>query len=224
MNRIVMNVCVAAAVALTIAAAVVQGRLANRWDKPADLTAAAERLKAFQQDVGPWRAAGSYKLTPQVTSTLQCAGYIYRRYVNANTGEAVVLAVLVGPPGPISVHTPEICYSGADYTQMGERQAVSLGNEGSNQSAWLTQFQARDLGGEALRVYYAWSDGRTWTAAEQPRVAFAGQSLLYKFQLAVQMPAGAAPDAGDPGKAFLNALLPALRSATAAGEAAANAP
>ena len=100
-----------------------------------------------------------------------------------------MLAVIVGPPGPISVHTPEICYSGAEYTQIGERQAVFLGDGGAKQSAWLTQFPRTTSRGMAC-VYYAWSDGGNWKAADQPRVSFAGRPLLYKFQLAVQMPAG----------------------------------
>ena len=45
----------------------------------------------------------------------QIDGYLSRTYTNQGTGATVSLLIVGGKPGPISVHTPDICFSGAGY-------------------------------------------------------------------------------------------------------------
>ena len=57
---------------------------------------------------------------------LECTGNIVRTYENQRTGEVVSVFVIVGPAGPIAVHTPEICYSSQNYKSRDTRQQVAI--------------------------------------------------------------------------------------------------
>ena len=58
------------------------------------------------------------------------------------TGATVDLAIIVGPGGPISVHTPEICYSSRAYSIEEPRRRMQLSDgDGHKHSFWNTDFQ-----------------------------------------------------------------------------------
>jgi hypothetical protein len=198
----------------TIASGVIHGRLTNRWGTPVDLANAGKRLQEFPAEFGDWKLAEDRPLTEPIRKVLQCAGYVSRIYTHESTGQAVHMVLLVGPPGPTSVHIPEVCYSSQDYRQQGPREAVEIsGKAGSaTGSFWSLRLQPNGLEAAPLQSYYAWSDGGKWQAAQNPRFTFGGKKLLYKLQLA-----SAAPPTGtkkpesatqpDAGKLFLQSLL-----------------
>jgi hypothetical protein len=214
---------VALVAALLLVSGILQGRMTNRWDRPANLKTAAARLEQFASDIGPWKLQKKVEMDPGAVEMLQCEGYLDRVYVNSETGQTASLAVIVGPPGPIAVHTPDICYSGAGYTSLGPRQLVELVQANktaeskqtlekgpAKETAWLQKLRSNDVRREELHVYYGWSDGGRWDAAANPRVTFAGRPLLYKFQLAVNQTTSAGTTDSDSGKEFLEFFLPAI--------------
>jgi len=139
---------------------------------------------------------------------LSCAGYVNRKYVDRETGDVVSLAIYVGPPGPIAVHTPEVCYSSRDYTAEGARKRVDF--PGSNEighTLWNTRFRSNNAIGERLSVYYGWLADDAWTAAESPRFAYAGSPMLFKLQIAAPVPPADAAEQKDPCRAFLQELM-----------------
>ena len=112
-----------------------------------------------------------------------------RQYENRKTGEIVTVAVLLGPAGPISVHTPDVCYSSQDYTVLGAPEQTRFGGgEGSQDELWSTSLRSTSLTAGNLRVYYGWSTGGPWSAPGDARFAFAGQPYLYKIQVAGPLP------------------------------------
>src|SRR5512140_3244808 len=111
MRALVTALAVVLVAGLTIFSGYLQGRLRNRWGTPADLVAAAKLLEATPTEFGRWKLEKQTPLSENVARLLECAGYISGNYVDQATGEVVSVVVLLGPPGPISVHTPEICYS-----------------------------------------------------------------------------------------------------------------
>ena len=196
---------------LTAIATGLHGHWTNRWDEPFDLLQAAEKLDAVPTECGDWKMEASSDLDKGTLRMLQCAGYISRTYVNTATQASVNVAILVGPPGPISVHTPDICYSSQAYKITDKRKPKKIsGRDRPDERFWAMTFQPKAIGSRPLRVYYAWSDGGTWVAQKDGRYAFAGRTHLFKIQLAAKLPYDTGKNAEDPCEEFLQAFLPQL--------------
>src|SRR5262245_60006979 len=112
MNRIAPLICFFIIAACIYGMGQVQGQLTNRWGLQAETRLAAERLQvALPKEVGSWRLRHEDQFSPSVIRILQCPTHISRAYEHLQTGDTANVAVIVGPPGPTSVHTAEICYS-----------------------------------------------------------------------------------------------------------------
>lgn len=197
----------------TVGVGWVQGRLSNRWGLRQDAEQAAERLRPrLPDEVGNWRLRSDDKLPAPVQRILQCPAYITRVYEHQQTGDVVNVAVLLGPPGPISVHTPEVCYSSREFTPDGERHRVTISTTDNRRHVlWHLPLKANNLDASSLRVFYGWSTGSVWGAAEHPRFSYGGLPHLYKLQVAVtDHPASTAIDF-DAGQDFLECFLPQLQ-------------
>jgi flagellin-like protein len=203
------------AVAITLAAGAIHGRLTNRWGLSENAVAAGRRLEELPSQFGPsgrWQLQASEELDATSIAMLQPAGYILRRYRNQETGDSVQMVVLLGQPAPISVHTPEICYSSRNYDIREDREEESFVDaKGKEHQFWGLTFRSHSLNADILRVYYGWSTGSRWVAATHPRMSFARQPYLYKIQLAGYLPPSADPKTADPCRQFIEDLLPALK-------------
>lgn len=212
MKRLYILLGVVLAVALTVSSGVLQGRMRNRWGPSPDTLRAADKLAEVSPQFGDWRLRSSGKLGDTSEKMLECAGYFIRNYQNQATGDLVSVTLLLGPPGPISVHTPEICFPSRNYKVLGKREQVAIhGADGGDDQFWALGYKANNLRGDMLRVYYAWSPGNRWSATGDPRFKYAGQPYLYKIQLSAPLPAGADLQADDPCKKFLEDFLPVAR-------------
>ncbi len=213
---IVLGLAVVAA--LTLLGGAIQGRLRYRWGPPEALRAAVvDKLEKVPAAFGGlqndrWQLKSSGVLADDTLEMLECWGYILRTYENRRTGKVVSVTVLVGPVGPISVHSPEICYSSQNYVKRDERQQVAIqsGAEQDDQF-WALTFKTKTLREGLLRVYYAWTANDHWSAPENARYAFLGSPYLYKIQLATELPAGSDLKKDDACRDFLRDFLPVLR-------------
>src|SRR5579863_4164034 len=106
-------------IALTILSGVVSGVLSNRWGAPARAQLSAAKLADLPDEFGDWQLQSELPIDKDVLEILQCVGNVHKIYRNRETGQLVNVVLLLGPPGPISAHTPEICYSTRDYEQLG---------------------------------------------------------------------------------------------------------
>src|SRR5689334_615343 len=103
------------------------GRISNRWGVQDALGEAAEQLRQpLPTQLGNWRLLMDRPLTAEVLQMLHCPAHVCRTYTNDQTGGSITVAVMIGPPGPISVHTPEVCYSSQDFQVMSGRTAVRI--------------------------------------------------------------------------------------------------
>jgi len=200
-------------VALTLASGLLHGQLRQRWGQNARLLAEARDLAQLPLALPGWRFQEARDMSPEALEMLQCPGYIQRVYVNESTGQAVNLAVLVGPAGPMAVHTPEICYSSREYSILQSRQrAVFPAGPSQDDELWTLTLGSPGVHGGQVRVYYGWSDGGAWLAPEQPRFSLAGRPYLYKLQLATILPRHGQSDGGnDPCAQLLEEFLPVFR-------------
>jgi hypothetical protein len=209
MRRLNFTLALAFFVAGTLASGWLHGRMTNRWGQAEVLQRAASKLGSeLPARLGPWQLVKSYELEQSVASALQCVGYLHGAYTNDQTGDTVVVAVIAGPGGRISVHTPEICYSAQDYELIGDRQQLAIHGEAEElHTFWQLAANSRVPVRPDLRVLYGWSAGGSWQAVAGPRFAFAGLPLLYKLQLAGPPQAGQADPTFDPCQDFLARLL-----------------
>jgi hypothetical protein len=200
-------------VAMTITSGAVAGALNNRWGAPASLSAAAGRFANFPDQFGPWQLEKSEPFIPAVAEILECAASTSRVYRHRETGDAIQVAMHVGPPGPTSVHTPDVCLSSQDFEQVTapERIQILSGSQGGG-SFWKTNFRARTLDGSAAHLIYGWSTGQGWMAAQRPRLEFVGHRLLYKIQVASRFNGHDDDDRQSVYREFLEELLPRLAS------------
>lgn len=161
----------------------IHGHLTQRWGAGDELVRAAEVVEAFPESFGPWRLEKSETMPSRVVETLQCAGYVTREYQNTETTERVQMFVIVGPPGPTAVHTPEICYSSRDYEIKAEKKKVTLKEHEGADSFWSVLLSSRRPGAADRHVYYAWTTDECWHASEAPRYEYGGGHYLYKIQV-----------------------------------------
>jgi hypothetical protein len=184
---------IATLLVITVLSGLVHGVLDGRWAVGSDPAVAAARLPELPEKVGPWTLVGEQDLSPAAARVLQCYGYQVREYWNPVTGDRVNVAILFGPRGPIAVHTPEICYSSIGTTLLGDRVVKSLEIDGQSEQFWSVQFANDGDPAAAIEVWYGWSDGGPWLAAEQPR--FWLTDRLYKIQIAGKAGVAGAPPA-----------------------------
>jgi hypothetical protein len=207
-----LGLALATVAVLTVFSGIWEGRISHRWGAAPATLAAAKELGATPKDFGDWRLQSSSALDKSALEMLQCAGHFVRNYVNKRTGEVVVVVVIVGPAGPTSVHRPEICLSSRNYTMRGDRRPLSVrGPDGATDQFWSADFQSTGVGGELLRVCYAWSLGDRWTAPDDARFAFAGNPYLYKIQASTLMRAGENSPEDTSLSQFLRAFAAAAR-------------
>ena len=214
MKRLWFAVAVVLAVGLTILSGVLHGRASNRWGPVADTLAAANKLKEIPNEFGDWRLQSSEELDKTSLDMLQPAAYLVNRYQNRQTGDVVDMFLLLGPPGPVSVHTPEVCFGTKNYKSRGERQKVAIrGSAGGDDEFWALDFKTISLRGDLLRTYYAWSPGDRWQALKDARFWSAGLPYLYKIQLSCLLPPGTTDpqSSDDPCRKFLQDFVPVAK-------------
>src|SRR5260370_19734433 len=87
----------------------VYGLWTGRWNDSNELAAATARLDRVPMNFGNWKGE-ALELEPKVLEQAGFSGYVLRRYENTRTKAVVSLLVACGRSGPLSVHTPEVCY------------------------------------------------------------------------------------------------------------------
>jgi hypothetical protein len=134
----------------------------------------------------------------------------YRR----GPGDPVLSAlVLCGLAGPISVHTPDVCYRGAGYELAAPpaRHRIERGEGQEPAWFWVGDFEQRGVPApRRLRIFWGWNAGGGWKAADSARFEFAGAPVLLKLYVIREMSHGGEPLEKDPARGLLRELLAAL--------------
>jgi hypothetical protein len=189
---------------------VVDGLWTDRWIAAEEPRAAAAKLAALPMTFGDWDGRAK-KLDDRTLALAEATGYVRRQYVNRRTGNTVALLILCGRPGPLSVHSPEICYDGSGYEEVGGRTKYTE-PETPAAEFWVYRFRKRDSAIPMyLRVLYSWGAAGAWRAVETPRLAFARQPLLYKMYVVRELTDPDEPLKDDPALDFIRILLPQLQ-------------
>jgi hypothetical protein len=201
---------VVAVLAAFAVSGVVSGVWSQRWAPAMDAEAA--RLATRLPDlVGEWDGR-TLAVPPSELQAARADAICRTTYVHRTTGRSATALLLCGRPGPVATHTPDVCLPGAGFMQVGSRRLHDVPDTTDAQFARLW-FQKDAAVPMPISVYFGWNDGRRWSAPENPRVAFAGQPVLFKLYVACAREPGADPDAADPAAELLQQLLPHLKLA-----------
>lgn len=206
----------AVAVAVIAVAGLLHGRMTDRWSKSTDVADAVGRLGRIPAEIGG-RKGAAVELDPEALKRGGIDGYYARRFADPRGGPAVSVLVVCGRPGPISVHTPDICYAGAGYLQTGPADRESLAPAATNPAADLARavfVKSAALTASDLQISWSWFDGRSWQAPTNPRLTFAPRKALYKLYLIREL--SSKSDVG-PISPFERDALAALQTALASG-------
>ena len=141
-------------------------------------------------------------------------GFISRGYKNDATGKSVSLLLMCGRPGPVSVHTPEICYPGAGFELIQTHPSeVRVGAEPVG-NFLKADFERREaIPADRLRIYWSWNASGTWTVPENPRFVFAPHPVVYKLYLISTVDKDREQSTDNEMMDFLSQLLPELQNA-----------
>jgi hypothetical protein len=199
----------AAALGLLLVGGLVHGFWTGRWTTSEAATEAAARLRQIPLTVGDWQGEN---LDVKTRETEAITGRLYRRYVNRSNGSQVTIVLVCGLPGPVSIHTPDVCYRAGGFN-VGPPVKVRVngepsGPEGEFWSADLDKTTATDQFRQ--RIYWSWSATGVWTAPDDPRGEFPNQPVLYKLYAVRDLAAGDKPRDDDPCAELLRQLQPQL--------------
>jgi hypothetical protein len=198
------------AIVAVLGTGVVHGLWTDRWKVGEAPAAAAARLTKVSFTLDDWEGE-PLDAAPTLGDAL--AGHLYRRYVNRQSGQSVVVAVFCGRPGPIAVHTPDVCYAGGGY-DVGTpvRHTVSPGAQTPPAELKTAQlFKTRSSDRSQLRIFWSWSADGNWTAPDNPRFTFARRPFLYKLYVIRETSSGGQSLDSEPCLELLQLLLPELQ-------------
>src|SRR5690348_14337503 len=100
-----------AAVVLVVACGVVHGFWTGRWSGITNTDVAAH-LAQVPLDVGDWQG---HDLEADARLKDGMAAVLYRSYVHRQSRETVTVYLVCGRPGPVAVHTPDVCYAASGF-------------------------------------------------------------------------------------------------------------
>src|SRR5262249_10080915 len=202
----------AIAIIAVLLCGVVHGFWTDRWGVAGKPAEAAARLTEIATELEDWQ---SRDLDLDQRQLGPVSGYLHRRYVNRRTGDAVTLFMICGRPGPISIHTPDVCYSANGFeVATPVKYAAPSDSSLPGEEFWTAGLQKKKATEQTnLRIFWAWNATGSWMAADNPRVTFARQPFLYKLYLLHELATPEQPLEEDPSIDFMRLLLPELRRA-----------
>jgi hypothetical protein len=187
------------------------GRWTRRWATPYAIEAGVAALRRVPLTLGDWRGR-PFELGREQLAVAEIDGYVARRYTDVR-GVALTLLLVFGRPGPIAVHTPDVCYAGAGFesTEPPAERTLRLGPDGRVARFRYAAFgKTNSVAPVYLHIYWAWSSDGTWEAPDDPRLTFASRQALYKLYVISETATAERRPEDDPSLTFLQTLLPEL--------------
>jgi len=199
---------------IVVGSGVIHGLIIDRWGSSEDLSRAVASLQKVPAEFGNWESQES-TISERELEVGEIDGYLSRIYTNRADGSRVSMMIVCGRPGPISVHTPDICFKGAGFqiVKQPERHHIASTPESSETGdAFFADFtKPVNAAAQNLRVFWTWSDGSQFFAPDSPRLAFAGNRFLYKIYLTRTIERVGDPPETDQCVSFFRLAMPVLQ-------------
>lgn len=213
------------AVAILVVAGAIERKIRQARSRSAPVAEGVLRLEQVPMRFGSW-IGRDIPMDPVILRVAECAGYRNREYVNSINGRTVELGIMVGLPGPMAEHTPEVCFPALGFTLVKK----------SFQRVPAATFLGRGVPGELasmefvnpnqqrpLCVWHSWFDGKEWVRPDYSRLSLTNRDLLFRLQVSgFQVPDPFSDDGSkniDPAEEFLKDALPELTKVLTTKEA-----
>jgi hypothetical protein len=199
-------------ISAVVATGAVHGLWTDRWGLAEEPATAPARLEQIPLSLPDWEGqtidSGKINLDG-------ATGCLHRHYVHHRTGKEVTVFLVCGRPGPVSIHTPDVCYAGSGYEVLSQtKYAPTLGPTAPGAEFHTGQFRQRRAADQTyLRIFWAWSATGDWSAPNDPRFAFARYPALFKLYLIRELTVPDEPLEDDPSVELMRQLLPEMRRA-----------
>jgi hypothetical protein len=200
------------AFALLVGSGLVHGRLTDRWGISNELIEAVARLDEVPRSIGDWESRDVAMDRKQIERA-EIRGYLARCYRNVRDGREATILLVCGRPGPIAVHTPDVCYEGAGY-EAGSPPVPGTVGTGDGRAEFLkVRFSKTGVAvPEGLDIVWAWNARGIWEVPANPRIGFASYRALYKVYVIAKRDGVGAASPREPAidEDFAGLILPAI--------------
>jgi hypothetical protein len=187
------------------------------WHTAPALAEAVAQIRQVPLILGGWRGQ-PLELDAADLANAGYAGCLWRRYEDSGSGTVVSMLLMCGRPGPVSVHTPEVCYGGIGYEKIADPVQVKLAALAPAKPAvfWQADFaKPKQANGQHLRIYWSWYAGECWQAVDNPRLTFMNRPVLYKLYVVCEITPADATKKTEACTEFMKVLLPELEKCLA---------
>jgi hypothetical protein len=150
-----------------------------------EATLVQAKLDALPMTIGDWKAEAS-TIPPKQLVVAEAQAHLSRIYTNAKSRSSINVMLLYGEPGPLGAHTPETCYAGAGFKQLGTPSVKSVA--GRSADYWSGNFETGGDVTSTVNVNWTWGTDGVWKASDNPRFDFAGQTAIFKLYITRTLP------------------------------------
>ena len=167
---------------LIMASGLLHGVITDRWTDPEDIEKAVSSFQFFPLELENWKGE---LLNQDNSKDSGLAASISVRYQNQSTGKKVTVFLGCGRPGPVSIHTPDVCYAASGFdVEPQSTETFATATKEKTGKLFTARFK-KTKGGEQtlLRIYWTWNAAGEWTVAENPRLQYHSQKVLYKLYI-----------------------------------------
>ncbi|QDU42790.1 hypothetical protein Mal52_12580 [Symmachiella dynata] len=180
-------IALAIAALVTVASAQLQpGHLYQQ--APAEiLEKESQRLENFPVAFGNWDAQAEGDPLPEgVQTELGLENYLSRVYRNRETNQQVALLIMVGSPGRLVRHPPDICYSNRGSRTFSTGKILIEDADATDNFRSLAYVGDDSLEtSDEFVVAYGHTADTQWDVPRFPRFTYGSESFLYKMQVLV---------------------------------------
>lgn len=165
-----------AVLVVTIAGTAAHGYVTGRWHPAGPKTELV--MPAIPESSGQWHSE-PMKSGVSDDNLLN----LTRKYTNARTGRVFTVSLTLGPAGLTAQHTPEYCYTGSGYKEVGQTRQFAAPGRTAETGGFRTAVFRKERGStESLRIFWSWSANGQWSAPKVPELQFLSGSL-YKLYI-----------------------------------------
>ncbi len=204
----------AALISVVILGGLLHGIMSGRWQFSAGrLDEVAPRLNDVPMLIGTWRGVTQPVEEEEQFTRHGVVSWVVRRYTDRRTGQEVEIMLLCGRAGPISVHTPDVCYQSAGFLEESTAQRREVPTEAGVLSHFMNSRFSKSNGTTStkLEIWWCWGYEGQWEVPDNPRFHFARSPYLLKLYVIRNIPLGVKTD--DSCSSFIRDCLPTLTSA-----------
>jgi hypothetical protein len=182
---------------LVVGAGVVQGLHTDRWSVSRDLEISAAKLEGLPLVLGNWEGIDE-PMNAAEKDLAELVGYKRRKYVNKVNGASAAVLIMCGRPGPIAVHTPDVCMNGDGYRVLDEEIDTPVRELPAMQFKTARFIREDAVASNPVRIYWAWTTDGNWSTPKDPRWRFASAPALFKIYVSWEQAGKEKPKQDDP--------------------------